>query len=88
MMIKILYIFFAYKNMSLSDLIKRANQQQSTIEIKVEPKKQEALVDVEQKIEKIDPPTKKVGKTIEVLPEDENIKKLYSLLEAILEKRM
>ena len=42
----------------------------------------------QQKIEKIDPPTKKVGKTIEVLPEDENIKKLYSLLEAILEKRM
>ena len=74
--------------MSLSDLIKRANQQQSTIEIKVEPKKQEALIDVEQKIEKIDSPTKKVGKTIEVLPEDENIKKLYSLLEAILEKRM
>ena len=74
--------------MSLSDLIKRANQQQSTIEIKVEPKKQEALVDVEQKIEKIDPPTKKVGKNVEVLPEDENIKKLYSLLEAILEKRM
>ena len=74
--------------MSLSDLIKRANQQQSTIEIKVEPKKQEALIDVEQKIEKIDPPTMKVGKTIEVLPEDENIKKLYSLLEAILEKRM
>ena len=64
MMIKILYIFFAYKNMSLSDLIKRANQQQSTIEIKVEPKKQEALIDVEQKIEKIDPPTKKVGKTV------------------------
>lgn len=63
-MIKILYIFFAYKNMSLSDLIKRANQQQSTIEIKVEPKKQEALIDVEQKIEKIDPPTKKVGKTV------------------------
>lgn len=64
MMIKILYIFFVYKNMSLSDLIKRANQQQSTIEIKVEPKKQEALIDVEQKIEKIDPPTKKVGKTV------------------------
>ena len=64
MMIKILYIFFAYKNMSLSDLIKRAKQQQSTIEIKVEPKKQEALIDVEQKIEKIDPPTKKVGKTV------------------------
>ena len=63
-MIKNLYIFFAYKNMSLSDLIKRANQQQSTIEIKVEPKKQEALIDVEQKIEKIDPPTKKVGKTV------------------------
>lgn len=63
-MIKILYIFFVYKNMSLSDLIKRANQQQSTIEIKVEPKKQEALIDVEQKIEKIDPPTKKVGKTV------------------------
>lgn len=63
-MIKFLYIFFAYKNMSLSDLIKRANQQQSTIEIKVEPKKQEALIDVEQKIEKIDPPTKKVGKTV------------------------
>lgn len=50
--------------MSLSDLIKRANQQQSTIEIKVEPKKQEALIDVEKKIEKIDPPTKKVGKTV------------------------
>lgn len=45
-------------------------------------------MDVEQKIEKIDPPTKKVGKNVEVLPEDENIKKLYSLLEAILEKRM
>ena len=54
----------------------------------MEPKKQEALIDVEKKIEKIDPPTKKVGKTVEVLPEDENIKKLYSLLEAILEKRM
>lgn len=64
MMIKILYIFFVYKNMSLSDLIKRANMQQSTIEIKVEPKKQEALIDVEKKIEKIDPPTKKVGKTV------------------------
>ena len=63
-MIKILYIFFVYKNMSLSDLIKRANQQQSTIEIKVEPKKQEAWSEVEQKIEKIDPPTKKVGKTV------------------------
>ena len=63
-MIKILYIFFVYKNMSLSDLIKRANMQQSTIEIKVEPKKQEALIDVEKKIEKIDPPTKKVGKTV------------------------
>lgn len=50
--------------------------------------KQEALIDVDAKIEKIDPPTKKVGKTVEVLPEDENIKKLYSLLEAILEKRM
>ena len=86
-MIKFYIYFFAYKNMSLSDLIKRANQQQSTIEIKVEPKKQEALIDVEQKIEKIDPPTKKVGKTIEILPEDENIKKLYGLLEAILEKR-
>lgn len=59
-----IYIFFVYKNMSLSDLIKRANQQQTAIEIKVEPKKQEALVDVEQKIEKIDPPTKKVGKTV------------------------
>ena len=64
MMIKNLYIFFVYKNMSLSDLIKRANQQQTSIEIKVEPKKQEALIDVEQKIEKIDPPTKKVGKTV------------------------
>lgn len=61
---KITYIFCIKKNMSLSDLIKRANQQQSTIEIKVEPKKQEALIDVEQKIEKIDPPTKKVGKTV------------------------
>lgn len=58
--------------MSLSDLVKRANMQQSTIEIKVEPKphdgvshsKQEALIDVESKIEKIDPPTKKVGKTV------------------------
>ena len=46
------------------------------------------MIDVDAKIEKIDPPTKKVGKTVEVLPEDENIKKLYSLLEAILEKRM
>ena len=50
--------------MSLSDLIKRANQQQTVTEIKVEPKKQEALIDKEQKIEKIDPPTKKVGKTV------------------------
>ena len=73
--------------MSLSDLLKRANMQQTQMEVKVEPKKQEAVIEVEQKIEKIDPPTKKVGKTIEVLPEDENIKKLYGLLEAILEKR-
>lgn len=50
--------------MSLSDLIKRANQQQTSIENKVEPKKKEAFVDIEQKIEKIDPPTKKVGKTV------------------------
>ena len=36
---KNLYIFFAYKNMSLSDLLKRANMQQTQMEIKVEPKK-------------------------------------------------
>ena len=61
---KIAYIFCIKKNMSLSDLIKRDNQQQSTIEIKVEPKKQEAMVDVEQKKEKIDPPKKKEDKNV------------------------